>query len=165
MPQHPDDEFLAAENLTIPVSGELTIPLHTEDVVISRRKLERAVVRVATVTRNHEQLVDEELVHEYVEVEHVPIGRVVDAMPAVRVEGDVTIMPVVEEILVVERRLILKEEVRIRRVRITEHHLETITLREQEAIVTRIQAGKPNANPSTMLSSPEPFINHKDQSK
>lgn len=164
MPQHPDNELLVAENLTIPASEELTIPLHTEDVVVSRRKLERAVVRVATVTRNREQQVDEELIHERVEVEHVPIGLMIDAVPAVRVEGDVTIMPVVEEILVVEHRLILKEEVRIRRVRTTEHHLETITLREQEAIVTRIPAGAQNAG-TPKLSSPEAIVTNKDQIK
>ncbi len=146
MPQHPDEKFPTAEDLISSGSGEMTVPLHTEDVVVTRRKLERAVVRVATVTRNREQLVDEELIHERVEVERVPIGRAIDAVPAVRVEGDVTIMPVVEEIVVVEHRLILKEEVRIRRVRTTEQYLETITVREQEAIVTRIPIGEKNAS-------------------
>ncbi len=146
MPQHPDEKFPAAEDLIVSGSEGMLIPLHTEDVVVSRRKLGRAVVRVATVTRNRDQLVDEELIHERVEVERVPIGRPVDVVPAVRVEGDVTIMPVVEEILVVERRLILKEEVQIRRVRTTEHHLETITLREQEATVARIPAGEKNTS-------------------
>ena len=58
-------------------------------------------------------------------------------MPEVRQEGDTTIIPIVEEILVVERRLVLKEEVHIRRVRTTEHHKEAVMLRYQEAVVTR----------------------------
>ena len=118
-------------------SDELTIPLHGEEVVVSRIKRDRAVVRVATQTRSREQQVDTQLVHERVEIERVPVGRMVDAVPPVREEGDVTIMPVIEEILVVERKLILKEEVRIRRVRSTEQHRQTVTLREQEAVVTR----------------------------
>ena len=40
----------------------------------------------------------------------MPIGRPVDAVPPVREEGDTTVMSVVEEIVVVEHRLILKEE-------------------------------------------------------
>jgi stress response protein YsnF len=58
-------------------------------------------------------------------------------MPSVRQEGDVTIIPVVEEILVVERRLVLKEEVHIRRIKTTERHQEQIKLRRQEATVSR----------------------------
>jgi stress response protein YsnF len=53
-----------------------------------------------------------------VEIGRVPVGRPVDTMPPVRQEGDTTIVPVVEEIIVVGRRLILKEEVRIRRLQV-----------------------------------------------
>jgi stress response protein YsnF len=43
----------------------------------------------------------------------------------------------VEEIVIVERRLLFKEEVHIRRVRQTAQHVETVALRRQEAVVTR----------------------------
>jgi len=52
-------------------------------------------------------------------------------VPPISQEGDTTIIPVVEEIVVVERRLVLKEEVRIRRVRTKEQHQETVVLRER----------------------------------
>src|SRR5215471_18395702 len=65
------------------------------------------------------------------------IGSRIDAVPEARQEGDTTIIPIVEEILFVERQLVLKEEVRIRRVRTTDHHKETVKLRYQEAVVTR----------------------------
>jgi hypothetical protein len=45
-------------------------------------------------------------------------------------------------IVVVERRLILKEEVHIRRVQVTEHHRETVMVRQQDAVITRNEAGK-----------------------
>ncbi len=135
---------------------EVIIPLHKEEIAVSRRKLARAVVRVATVTRSREQLVDEELAQERVEVERVAMGHVVDAIPPVREEGDVTIMPVVEEVLVVERRLILKEEVRIRRVRLVQQHQETVTLRDQEAVITRtpVEAPATGAAPPSGTSAP-----------
>jgi stress response protein YsnF len=43
------------------------------------------------------------------------MGRMVETAPEIRTESDVTILPVVEEVLVVEKRLVLKEELHIRR--------------------------------------------------
>ena len=97
------------------------------------------MVQVRTVTREHETFVDETLNHERVQIERIPIGRQVDAMPPVRQEGDTTILPVVEETLVIERRLILKEEVHIRRLHVSERHQEAVVLRKQEAVITRIE--------------------------
>ena len=83
----------------------------------------------------------EESSHERIEVEHVAIGRQIDTAPPVREEEEVTIIPIVEEILVIEKRLVLKEEVRIRRVRVPELTTEVITLREQDIVVERTKPG------------------------
>jgi len=120
------------------VGDAQVLRLYAEQVVVSKR-VRKTRVRVARTTRTREAVVEENLAHEQIVVERVAIGRVVDAVPDVRQEGDVTILPVMEEIVVVERRLILKEEVHIRRVRTTERHVETVTLREQEAAVTRTE--------------------------
>jgi len=79
-------------------------------------------------------------------------------MPAVREEGDTIIVPIVEEVLVIERRLFLKEEVRIRRVRSTERHQESVIIRHQEAVVTRlpVEAPAPEASP-TLGAKTEPM--------
>jgi uncharacterized protein (TIGR02271 family) len=108
-----------------------------EELSVSKETVETGRVRVATRTREREALVDEDLACERVEIERVPVGVRIDAVPEQRQEGDTTIIPVVEEVLFVERRLVLKEEVRIRRVRTTDHHKETVMLRYQEAVVTR----------------------------
>jgi stress response protein YsnF len=110
---------------------------HEEEVSLSRREIKKANVQVALVTGTREQLIDEELTHVRVEIERVPIDRTVEVAPPTRQEGDITIIPVVEEIVVVERRLVLKEEVRVRRVSTKEQHRETVVLRQQEAVVTR----------------------------
>ena len=124
---------------TDPDPSTLTLPLYAETLVVARRKT-HSTVRVATVTHEREQLVDEALTHERVEVEHVPIGRTVEAVPPIREEGDTTILPVVEEVVVVERRLVLKEEIRIRCLRSTERHQEAVRLRTQDAVITRTEA-------------------------
>jgi uncharacterized protein (TIGR02271 family) len=124
-------------------TGETVIPLLAEEVAISKQVVETGRVQVARVTHEREQLIDELLAHETVEIDRTRIGRQVDTMPAVREEGDTIVIPLVEEVLVVERRLFLMEEVRIRRVRTTERHQESVTLRHHEAVVTRLPVEPP----------------------
>jgi stress response protein YsnF len=121
--------------------AQIVVPLHVEDVTVERRKLERDV-RVHVRTVSHDHLIDEALVRERVEIERVAIGRPVDTIPPVREEGDTTVISVIEEVVVVERRLILKEEIRLRRVRTTERHRETVVLREQQAVIERAEPGE-----------------------
>ncbi len=120
-------------------AGDQTLPLSAEDVSINKETNETGRVRVARRTYEQEALIEEDLARERVEIESVPVGRQIDAFPEVRQQGDITIVPVVEEILLVERRLMLKEEIHIRRVRTTEHHQEKVMLRHQEAVVSRSQ--------------------------
>jgi uncharacterized protein (TIGR02271 family) len=114
------------------------IPLFQEELSVSRRVVPTSRVQVSRVTHSHEHLVDELLERERVEVERVAIDKPIDRMPSVREEGDCLIFPVVEEVLKIERVLVLKEEVRIRRVKGTERYQERVTLRKQEAVVNRL---------------------------
>ncbi|MGI4796133.1 MAG: DUF2382 domain-containing protein [Janthinobacterium lividum] len=118
----------------------LVMSLAAEDVAVSKRVL-RTLVRASRTTSSRDETVEVDLNQEQVVVERVPVGRVVDAVPPVRQEGDVTIMSVVEEELVVVRRLVLKEEVHLRRVQSTVPHTQTVTLREQHITVTRTALG------------------------
>ena len=124
-------------------ANEAVLPLMAEELAVAKQVVETGRVQIARVTRERDQLIDEVLARETAEIERTPIGRQVDAMPAVREEGDTIVIPIVEEVLVVERRLFLKEEVRIRRARSTERHQETVTLRHQEAVVTRLPVEAP----------------------
>jgi len=126
-----------------------TVQLLAEDLSVTKEKRETGRVRISTHTREREVLIDENLARERVEIETVPVGRKVDAMPEVRQEGDATIVPVVEEVLVVERQLMLKEEIHIKRVRDTERHQEKVALRHQEAVVTRSQPDSSKADPKS----------------
>ena len=114
-------------------TGETVIPLLAEEVAVAKQVVETGRVQVSRVTHEREQLIDELLAHNTVEIDRTAIGRQIDAMPAVRDEGDTIVIPIVEEVLVIERRLLLKEEVRVRRVRSTERHQESVTLRHHES--------------------------------
>lgn len=128
---------------TTDAGAETRIPLYEEELSVAKRVIETGRVQVSRVTHSHQQAIDELLRHEKVEVERVAVDRPIDLMPSVRQEGDVIIVPVVEEVLKVERRLVLKEEVYIRRIQKTERYQETVTLRKQEAVVSRLDPEEP----------------------
>jgi len=113
------------------------VPLAEERLLVSKREVVTGKVRVRTIVETREEAVDVLLAREAVEVERREVGRFVDEAPPVREEGDLTIIPVMEEVLVVERRLRLKEELVIRRSRTEERHQETVTLRQDRALVER----------------------------
>jgi len=117
---------------------QVVVPLHAEEVSVAKRRAVTGQVKIGTVTRETEQLVEELLEHEHVEIERIAIGREVDKAPAVREEGDTLIIPILEEIVVVERRLVLKEEVRVRRTREKKPYQERVVIRKQEAVITRL---------------------------
>jgi uncharacterized protein (TIGR02271 family) len=140
-----------------PETGEkVVLPLHVEDLSVERRAVKRNV-RVRVQTTSHERLVDEALTHEKVEIERIAVNRPVDVVPPIREEGDLTVISVVEEVLVVEKRLVLKEEIHLRRVRTTSQHRETVTLREEEIVIERAEPGASlSALPSDLAPIPKP---------
>lgn len=117
---------------------QVLVPLHAEEVSVAKRRIVTGQVKVGTVTKESEQLIEEMLEREHVEIERTAIGKQVDKAPPVRQEGDTLIIPVLEEIVVVERRLLLKEEVRLRRTREKQPYQERVVVRKQEAVITRL---------------------------
>jgi uncharacterized protein (TIGR02271 family) len=115
----------------------VVIPVAREEASIARKVIEKGAVRVRKVVREKVELIDEPLMHDEVDIEHVVINRVVDAPAPPREEGDVLIIPVYEEILTVQRQWVLKEEVRLRRREVQSRHREEVVVREEEALVER----------------------------
>jgi len=128
--------------------SEEVIPLVEETATVGKRQVVTGRVRVRTVTDTIEEIAKANVQRETAEVTRVPVDRVVEAAPEVRTEGDVTIVPVVEEVLVVDKRLVLKEELLIRRRVETETREVPVTLRKQRAIVERLA-------PDTATPDPE----------
>lgn len=133
-----DEGSLRREEPLIGDDEEIVVPVVEETIDVQTRKVATGKVRITKVVHEREEAIDEPLLYETVDVERVKIDRVVDGPVAMRQEGDTLIIPILEEVLVVEKRLILKEEVRITRRRTTKHHSEQITLRSEEPAVERI---------------------------
>lgn len=119
-------------------NSQVTVPVVEETAVVGKRKRVTDTVRLRTVVHEDEVIVDEPLLAEEISVERVPVDRWIDTPLTIRQEGDTTIIPVFEEVVVVEKRLKLIEEVRITRRHVTRHAPQRVTLRRQEAIVDRL---------------------------
>ncbi|HEX6289980.1 MAG TPA: YsnF/AvaK domain-containing protein [Herpetosiphonaceae bacterium] len=117
---------------------ELRIPVIREEAVVRTREVEGGGVRVHKTVNEREEVVELPTLREDVDVERVAIGRVVEAAPEVREEGDTLIIPVLEEMLVVEKRLVLKEEIRITRRRSTEVEQARVVLNEEQVTIERL---------------------------
>jgi uncharacterized protein (TIGR02271 family) len=123
----------------------LVVPLQEEEATVTRREVEGDRVRVEKLVRERKAHVDEMLMREDVEVERVAVDMIVAEPPPAREENGVLVIPLVEEAVVVERRLILREEVRVRHVRSSVRHREEVPLRSEEARITRIPADRKDA--------------------
>ena len=115
-----------------------TIPVVEERAVVLKRRKVTGAVRVRTVVHEDEEVIDEPLRTEEVEVERVPVDRWVEAPVPVRQEGDTTIVSLHEEVVVVEKRLRVAEEVRITKRRTAHRASERVTVRREEAFVERL---------------------------
>lgn len=130
---------------TAVLDGETqTIQLAAETLRVGKRSVERGRVRIRTRVLETEETVDEPLLREEVKVERVSVGRVVKTPEPVRYEDDVTIIPLYEEVLVVEKRLMLTEELHVRKERTERRDPQRVTLRREEAVIERLDAqGEP----------------------
>lgn len=140
------------QSLVIPVVEE---QLAVERVTTSNR------VQIAKTVQERVEVVDEPLLSEEVEIERVAINRPLEAGQAgetaqVRRDGEVLIIPLVEEVLVVEKRLMLKEEVRIRKVQRETHKPQEVRLRREQIDVTRTPGETQDGPPAAGRTSTSP---------
>lgn len=111
------------------------LPLVEETLRVEKRQVSKGKVRVRSVVDTVEEHARATLEEETVEVTRVPVGTVVDKAPSVRTDGDTTIIPVLEEVLFVEKRLVLAEEIHVRRRTKREDVEVPVSLRKQRAII------------------------------
>ena len=113
------------------------IPLVEERLSVAKRAVESARVRVRVTVEERQETVTEQLAHDDVQIERVTRNERLSEMPHVRLEGSTTIIPVVEEVLVVEKALVLVEEIHVRRVTESKTVEIPATLRSERATVER----------------------------
>jgi len=116
---------------------KLVIPLVAETFTVEKHESVTGVVRIHKTVTEREEVVDAPTYSESVQVERVPRGEWVEAVPQIRYEGQTMIIPVVEEVLVVEKRLRLREELRVTKQRTEDTTPQHVTLRSEEVTIDR----------------------------
>lgn len=114
-----------------------TLQLVEETIDVRKRIHETGRVSVHTVTDQESLIVRDNLLRNLIDVERVPIGKPIDTAPPQREEDDCLIIPIIEERLVVEKRLFLVEELRIRRSTVSVPVEVPVTRRVMRAVVER----------------------------
>jgi uncharacterized protein (TIGR02271 family) len=118
--------------------GNPTVQLLEEQASVEKRTVPTGKVRLVTHTETVQELVRAVLEGEEADVITVEMNQTVTGPPPrIRTEDGVTIIPVLEEVLVVEKRLVLKREIRIRMRKTSETVQIPVSLRKQGATVER----------------------------
>ena len=123
---------LAIENI-----DEMRVPLVEEQLSIQRKQVETDRVRVRTVVETEDVLVEGLLQVGRLDVTRVAVDREVSEAPEPYRDGDVLVIPIVEERLVVEKRLFVVEELRMASSSQEEAISVPVSLRRTRAIVER----------------------------
>ncbi len=125
---------------TAEANGEtlIVLPVTQEELQVHKRQVDAGGVRVTTHVEREERLVDEPGYVEEIEVTRTPLNQVVESAPEPRHEGDDLVIPILEEVLVVEKRLVVKEELRISKRRREIRNPQRVTLRRLDAAVEHL---------------------------
>src|SRR3569833_2551590 len=117
--------------------SEAAIPLVQEQLTVGKRAVETGRVRIRTVVDEKLMRVAEDLERDDVTIERVAVNSEVAEPPQIREEGGVLVIPILEEVVVVEKRLFLKEELRVHRNRKRERVEEAVRVKGMHAEIDR----------------------------
>lgn len=119
-------------------NGQIVVPIVEEAIEVDRKIVESGRVRIRKTTEEHEAVIDEPILREEVSVERVQVNKFVKTTPQPRKEGETLIVPVMREELVVEKKLVLVEELHINKKIVEEHDPQKVTLLKDKVNVENI---------------------------
>jgi len=129
---------------TEPDGDEIVIPVVAEELHVDTVSVPTGGVRIIKSVVGHEEVIEQELRRERVEVRRVPVHRVVSGPQPIIQTEDTLIVPIVQEILKIEREWVVTEEVHISRSEETQTHQQRVVLRHEEAKVERYELPVPS---------------------
>jgi uncharacterized protein (TIGR02271 family) len=134
------DKDLVENQLT---GQSITIPVIEENIKIDKEVIETGSIRISKNVHNESVTVDVPLMHEEHTIERIPVNEYLETPPPpVRYEGDTMIIPVLREELVVQKRIVLVEELRITKLQVETNEPQQVILRKEEVSVDRIATDK-----------------------
>jgi uncharacterized protein (TIGR02271 family) len=141
-PSQDTDALVREDTAADAAAVERTLPAIEESVRVDKVAVDRGGYRVSKRVELREEIVEEDLLRDEVSIERRPIGTTLPpgSTPAPHYDGDTLVIPVLVETVVVEKRLLLVEEVRITRTPVKEHSRQPVTLRAERIAIERLDA-------------------------
>jgi len=103
-----------------------------EQVNIDKKVVESGKVVIHKKVHEENKDVEVPVSHEEVEIKKVAVNKYVSEAPAIRHEGNTTIIPVMKEVAVIEKKLLLVEEVHVTKHVVEKKQERTVPLRKEE---------------------------------
>ena len=115
-----------------------TLPVVEETVHVDKKTIETGKVKISKTVKVDTETVNLLQVQDDVEIERIAINEFVQTPPPpLRYEGDTIIIPVMQEVTITEKRLLLIEEVRITKRKVESKESQEVVLRKEEIKVQR----------------------------
>jgi uncharacterized protein (TIGR02271 family) len=117
-----------------------TINVFEEQAQVGKKVELTGKVRIEKKVHTVEEDLNIALKNEDVKVERISVNKYVDEPPPVRYEGNTTIIPVIKEVAVIEKRILVVEEVHIsKNINITQE-AKTVPLRKEQVVVETVRS-------------------------
>jgi stress response protein YsnF len=124
--------------------NELVIPVVHEELHADAVPVPTGGVRVTKHTETHDEILEQELRKGRVEIKRVKTNRVVDGPQPVQRSGDTVIIPVVSEVLRVEKQWVVTEEIHLTQIEERETVQQKVPVNQEQAVIERLdESGNP----------------------
>jgi uncharacterized protein (TIGR02271 family) len=123
-----------------PERHELAVPVVEEELVTGTREVKTGAIRVRKRVQHLRKHLEMPVVKDVLRIDRVPVNRVVKTIPPIREEDGILIVPVVEEQIVVSRRMVLKEEIHVIRKQVKETAARDVSLAKEHAVIERLDS-------------------------
>ena len=133
----PSTDGSFAADATLFTSAMIRIPLIEEQMTVTTQSVETGRVVLTKTVHETQETVTIPLQQEQYIVERTTLNQYVDEPPTTRQEGNTTVYSVVKEVVIVQKRLLLVEEIRVTKQQIQVEETQTVRLRQEEIAVTR----------------------------
>ena len=147
--------------------NDVVVPVVTEELHADAVPVVTGGVRVTKRVQTHEETLEQELRKSHAEVKRVAVNRVVDGPQPARRSGNTLIIPVVSEVLRVEKQWVVTEEIHITQSEDIETVQQTVPVSREEAQIERLdESGNaistlepaPSPAPSTPRTGPASIV-------
>lgn len=117
---------------------EYVVPVVREEAHADAVPVQTGGVRVTKHVEGHDEILEQELRRGRVEIKRVKTDRVVEGPQQVQRVGDTLVIPVVSEVLHIEKRWVVTEEIHITQIQETETVQERVRVNEEQAQIERL---------------------------